>query len=77
MAPNHGAKTPVHQLVSAPLPGSSSAMSVIAPRISSVIPMIERTTSGVNWLARPPLDRRRLRVPVVVRLGARLRVANG
>ena len=39
--------------------------------------MIERTTSGVNWLARPPLVRRRLRAGVVVRLGARLRVANG
>ena len=53
-----------HQLVSAPWPGSSSAMSVIAPRISSVIPMIERTTSGVNWLAEARARvRRRLRAP--------------
>ena len=48
IVPNHGEKTPVHQLVKAPSPGSVRAMSVIAPSTSSVSPMIERTTSGVR-----------------------------
>src|SRR6476660_3969937 len=57
--PNQGAKTPVHQLVSAPWLGSASAIRVIAPRTSSVIPMIERTTSGVSRA--PNADDRRAR----------------
>ena len=48
IAPNHGENVSRHQVVRAPSPGSVRAISVIAPRTSSVSPMIERTTSGVS-----------------------------
>src|SRR6478735_5775129 len=59
IAPNHGEKVSVHQLVKVPCPGSVSAMSVIEPRTSSVRPMIERTTSGVSRLLRALFGRAR------------------
>ena len=59
MAPNHGEKVSVHQLVKVPCPGSVRAMSVIAPRTSSVRPTIERTTSGVSRLLRALFGRAR------------------
>ena len=55
---NHGAIESRHQSVSAPCPGSISAISVMAPSAIIVVPTIDRTTSGVKTLANFAYERR-------------------
>ena len=45
-APKYGTARLRHQSVSAPWPGSISAISVTAPSTSSTIPISDRTTAG-------------------------------
>ncbi len=56
--PKYGTARLRHQSVSAPCPGSMSAISVTAPSTSSTIPISDRATAGEMPRDRLGVDRR-------------------